>query len=119
LINKSNTCRATFKLYSIPDPEREAILMPRDKPISLSSYGDALQVFKKGLPPSRSSQQLQDKRHSLLDTSKPLPLIKVCRRVWYPSGVPYPEDDWQLKLVFYPNSGVLEKNESCIVRVCL
>lgn len=117
LTNKSLVCRATFKLYSIIDPEQEAILTPRDEPISLSSYGDALQLFKNGIPLLRSHRQLKDKRYCPLYTSEPLPVFKVCRRVWYPSGVPYPEDDCQQKLVFYPSSGVLEKNESCVVRV--
>ena len=118
LTNKSG-CRATFKLYTIPDPEEKDILISRDEPISLSSYGDALQLFKNGVPPLRSHRQLKEKKYRHADTSKPLPLIKVCRRVWYPSGVPYPEDAWQQKLTFYPSSGVLEKNQSCVVRVCV
>ena len=93
--------------------------MPRDEPISLSSYGDAFQLFKDGVPFLGSYRHLKYKRYRPVDTSKPLPLIKVCRRVWYPPGVPYPEDSWQQKLTFYPSSGILEKNQSCVVRVCL
>jgi hypothetical protein len=93
--------------------------MQRDEPTSLSSYGDALQLFKNGVPLLRSHRQLKEKRYRPANISKSLPLIKACRRLWYPSGLPYPEDAWQQKLTFYPSSGVLEKNQSCVVRVCL
>lgn len=117
LTNKSG-CQATFKLYTIPDPEQEAILRSRDEPISLSSYNDALQLFKNGVPLLGSYRQLKDKKNRTIDTSQPLPLIKVCRRIWYPPGVPYPEDALQQKLTFYPSFGILKKNQSCVIRVC-
>ena len=116
ITNKSGT-RAHFKLYSCPDPEEDAILGGRDKPVALSTYGDALQMFKDGVPLTNSNRQTKHKQ--LVPNFMPhgqLPVVKI-RRVWYPTGPPYPEDDWNQHLAFYPSVGVLERHQSCSVKV--
>lgn len=116
ITNKSGT-RAHFKLYSSHDPEEDAILGSRDKPVALSTYGDALQMFKDGVPLTKSYRQVEHKRlvPNVLP-HEPLPVVKI-RRVWYPMGPPYPEDDWHQHLTFYPSVGVLERHQSRSVKV--
>lgn len=116
LTNKSGT-NATFNLYTAIDPEGPIILTFRDAPVALSSYNDPLQLLKDKVPLLKSNRQDAHTQFVPLFQLEPLPLKKICRRVWYPSGVPYPEDDWQQHLTFYPSSGVLAKHQSCTIRV--
>lgn len=115
ITNTSGT-RAHFRLYSSPDPKGLAILGGRDKPVALSTYGDALQMFKNDISLLKSNRRVD---HELFVPFVPLSMVNI-RRVWYPTGPPYPEDDWHQHLVFYPSVGVLEQHQSCNVKVrCL
>jgi hypothetical protein len=116
LTNRSTTT-AAFKLYTATDPEGQAIITSRDKPVGLSSYGDFLQLFKDGIPLSQSYRQDVHNRFIPHSQLRPLPLNKVCQRVYYPPGPPYPEGDVKQHLVFSPNSGVLQKYQSMTVKV--
>ncbi|XP_073389836.1 uncharacterized protein [Physcomitrium patens] len=119
ILTNESGCQATFKLYTVHDPEHDKILTSRGKPVSLSSYGDALQGFKMGFPSPHSCQQTKNEQFGPTDLIESFSLVKVCRRVWYPKGVPYPEDDLQQKIIFHPSSGVLEKEQSCTIRAIL